>query len=93
MLPQLDWAILRGMAVLVMNPNTHIDPLNGELIPHNETMQEHALYVWKTYVLNSGFKQVHIIAFQAGGKCLMEIQEAYEDTFYSQVGKISIVDS
>ena len=53
----------------------------------------HALHVWSTYVMNAGFKQVHIIAHWSGGVCLRQIWEVYMDTFYQKIGKIAIIDS
>ena len=62
-------------------------------MPKSLSMTKHAIYVWKTYVLNSGFKKVNIIANGTGGKGLTKIQEVYHETFYSIVGKIAYTHS
>ena len=61
MLPQIEWARANNIGILVMNPNV------------GESMSSHALAVWKQYVRDSNFGQVHIIAHSAGGSCLREI--------------------
>jgi hypothetical protein len=48
-------------------------------------MCEHSCYVWDEYVKESGFEKVFIMAFAAGGDCLISIQKAFPDTFYEQV--------
>lgn len=99
MLPQLEWAQSKGYPVLVMNPNFNTDPETSAPIPKSETMGKHALNVWITYVLNSGFEKVHVIAHAKGGQCLKEIQQelskysSSKHKFYSQVGKIALTDS
>lgn len=56
MLPQVDWAInQKNFPVLIMNPNFNTDPKTKIPIPENESMEKHALHVWKNYVQNSGF--------------------------------------
>ena len=56
-------------------------------------MTEHACTVWEKYVLNSGFKDIKIIAHSAGGWCLSTIQKKFSDTFYDMVGQIALTDS
>ena len=74
MLPQLDWAVkLNDYAVLVMNPNQNKSEETGKRVPLNETMSNHATHIWKNYVLNSGFEEIFVIAFSAGGNCLTSI--------------------
>jgi hypothetical protein len=55
MLPFTDMAKRKEIAVLVMNPNYNRDPETGIPIPHSQTSVEHAIFVWKTFVVNSGF--------------------------------------
>ena len=59
--------------MLVMNPNLSHDPESGESIPYCEEMSDHALFVWEKYVVNSGFKNILLIAHSAGGGCEREI--------------------
>ena len=53
-------------------------------------MLDHAILVWKTFILGSAFRKVHVFAHQRGGECLTAIQEHFKDTFYKQVGKIAM---
>jgi len=71
MLPQLDWAQSNDFPVLIMNPNKEIDPEN-----------KHAREVWEKYILNSGFKTVHIITNDNGALSLLDIQKHFIDKFY-----------
>ena len=75
MLPQVDWAVnVKEYSVLVMNPNLSNDEKTGEQIPFCRNMQEHAVFVWEKYILDSGFENILVIAHSAGGGCLKSIQ-------------------
>ena len=76
-----------------MNPNFNRDQQTGETIYESSSMARHAVNVWRTYVMNSGFSKIHIIAHSAGGWCLESIQQVFGESFYNQVGKIAITDS
>lgn len=94
MFPQIEWAVFEKQhPVLVMNPNYNNDPLKGLPIPQSETMVSHALHVWKTYVVRSGFKKILVIAHSKGGSCLEAIMKENATTFYKQVKQIAITDS
>ena len=70
----MEWAIKeKGYKVLIMNPNYNYDPETDEEIPLNNTMKNHAVYVWEKYVQPSGFKSIMVIAHSAGGMCLKAI--------------------
>ena len=56
-------------------------------------MEEHACFVWKNYIMKSGFDKLFVIAHSAGGGCIMSIQEQYSKSFFSQVSKIAFTDS
>ena len=53
MIPQVKWANEKNIPVLIMNPNHSID--NDEPVPTCQNMGEHAIHVWRNYVLPSGF--------------------------------------
>ena len=93
MLPMIDLCKKKGIAVLVMNPNYNRDSETGTTIPLNETMTEHACFVWEKYVLKSGFQDISVVAHSDGGSCLQAIQIRFKDTFYQQVKKISYTDA
>ena len=56
-------------------------------------MQAHACFVWKTYVENSGFEKILLIAHSAGGACTSAIQKVFSETFYDQVKYLAFTDS
>jgi hypothetical protein len=93
MLPFIDLAKRKDIAVLVMNPNYNRDPETGITIPYSHSMVDHAMFVWENYVVNSGFEDICVVAHSAGGACLQAIQRRFEDTFYNQVKKIAYTDS
>jgi hypothetical protein len=82
MLPFIDKCRELGIAVLVMNPNYTRCPETGSVIPYAHTMSDHAVFVWKNYVLNSGFTEIYVVAHSAGGGCLASIQREFASTFY-----------
>ncbi len=53
MMPQVDWALRKKIPVIIMNPNENI--YDNEIIPFNESMESHAKFVWRNYILYSGF--------------------------------------
>ena len=73
MLPFIDLCRNLSIPVLVMNPNMSSDPETKETIPFSQSMDVHACYVWNTYVKNSGFDQISVVAHSAGGGCLTAI--------------------
>lgn len=77
--------------VLVMNPNLNM--VDGKKIPLNFSMDSHAYHAWDTYVENSGFESILIIAHSAGGGCLTTIQREFASTFYQKVKRIAYTDS
>ena len=93
MLPFLDVAKKQGIPVLVMNPNFNYNPETMKYIPYNRTMTDHARFVWKRYVKESGFDQINVVAHSAGGGCLKAIMNTFNDTFWKQVDKIAYTDS
>ena len=68
MIPQVYWALLKKILVIIMNPNENY--YKNEIIPLNESMESHAKFVWRNYILNSGFSKLLVIAHSAGGGCL-----------------------
>ena len=82
MLPFLRIAQKLGIPVLIMNPNFNRDPETKAIIPHSHTMQDHAEWVWRQYVVNSGFDKINIVAHSAGGGCLKAIMKKFSDTFW-----------
>ena len=52
-----------------MNPNhdRELDSKSDKVPDYTRGHGKHDIYVWKNYVLNSGFENINIIAHSAGG--------------------------
>ena len=70
-MPQVFWALIKKIPVIIMNPNEN--SYENERIPFNSSMESHAKFVWRNYILNSGFSKLLVIAHSAGGGCLQAI--------------------
>jgi hypothetical protein len=73
MLPFIEKAKANDTAVLIMNPNYNRDPETGVVCPYSQTMDDHAVNVWGSYVLKSHFTEVLVVAHSAGGGCVKAI--------------------
>lgn len=93
MLPFLTVCNRLQIPVLVMNPNLSRDPATGASIPGSQRMDQHAVFVWNSYVKDSGFNKISIVAHSAGGGCVSAIQSQFADSFYDQVSHIAYTDS
>ena len=60
--------------MIILNPNSQYSDDTGMLIPQNATPSDHANFVWKNYVINSGFESILLLAHSAGGECVKAIQ-------------------
>ena len=87
MLPQIFDADANGFDVIIMNPNYNRDPLTKvrnyfnifiqTTIPKCHSMEDHAKFVWKKYIMDSKHDELYIIAHSAGGSCLGAIQKQF----------------
>ncbi len=88
MLPQIEWATrVCNYPCLVMNPKETNKLINGQEVPIPicKSMDTHAAYVWRQYVMSSGFKKLLVIAHSAGGSCVGGIIGWFSDHFYATV--------
>ena len=79
MLPQVSWAAAKGYPVLVMNPNQ--SETDGVAVPHSSSMEEHCTHVWGNYIVNSGFKNLLVLAHSAGGFCVSTLMREFAESF------------
>ena len=82
---------MNSYPVIVFNPN--LNEVDGNVIPFNQSMGDHSLFVWKHYVEPSNFNSLLIIAHSAGGSCISAIQTGFANTFYKKVKQIAFTDS
>ncbi|XP_038221300.1 FAM172 family protein homolog CG10038 [Zerene cesonia] len=90
-IPYIHEAINRDFGILVMNPNdTH---RSGKKIPNSSTSEEHAQYVWKTYISNSKAKNIVVVAHSYGGLLTVMLSQKFKSEFESRVKAVAFTDS
>lgn len=91
MLPYVQIAIKEGYAVLIMNPNVRTDASTGLPVDEFNSMEKHALHVWKEVVmLYSPAKEIDIVAHSMGGYCTIRIIQQFG---FDNIRKIAFTDS
>jgi len=93
MIPYINWANNMGFSILIMNPNMRIDPDTGKSIKYCQSMDQHCLYVWKTFMKTCRAKNVYIVAHSAGGYCLTALLAQNTKEFIERVRKVALTDS
>jgi len=53
----------------------------------------HFRYVWKKYIMDSGFKRINIIALAEGGKLLFDQLQILQNKFFKIIGKMAFVNT
>ena len=86
-LPFLEVAQKENLSVVIMNPNLNRDPKTNVIsqytitiqtvIPYNNSMTQHATFVWEHYVDPTDFNEIYVVAHSAGGACLAQIQKDF----------------
>ncbi|XP_045500939.1 FAM172 family protein homolog CG10038 [Colias croceus] len=90
-IPYIQEAVNRDFGILVMNPNdTH---RAGKKIPNSSSSEEHATYVWKTYIADSKAKNVVIIAHSYGGLLTVMLSQKFKSDFENRVKAVAFTDS
>nr|CCA14465.1 RAC family serine/threonineprotein kinase putative [Albugo laibachii Nc14] len=75
MLPYLKTAIQSGYGIVIMNPNTNVAIVQGHRakILHSSSPEEHALHVWKQYVVPNAASEISIIALEEAGSLVKAV--------------------
>lgn len=90
-IPYIQMGIDRKFGLIVMNPN---DNLRGnEKIPQSSTSEEHACYVWKTYILESKAVNIVIVAHSYGGLLTVMLAHKFKRDFENRVKAVAMTDS
>ncbi len=77
-IPFLELAKRKRMAVIIFNPNERRDPRTGKEIKEFSTMESHCLWVWKNVVEKySKAKEIYFVSHSMGGYCTIEIIKEY----------------
>lgn len=88
----LEQAKAEGYEVIVLNPNINKYE-NGELIPGNESEQNHVRYVWDNFVRKAKAKHVFIVAHSYGGVTVVDLLATREEEVMDRVRCIAFTDS
>lgn len=84
-------AINKGYGVIVLNTNDNFTP-NGKKIPNSGTAEEHAQYVWETYISKTSADSILIVAHSYGGVVTLALAEKTKD-FKKRVKAVAFTDS
>lgn len=85
-------ALEKDYGVLVLNTNDN-STKDGNTIPHSSTPEEHALYVWKTYISKANATSVVIVAHSYGGVVTVSLADEVRKEFEERVKAIALTDS
>lgn len=90
-IPYIKKALAKDYGVMVLNTNENCLP-NGKKIKHSGTAEEHALYVWETYVSKTKAENIVIVAHSYGGVVTVTLANEMKD-FGNRVKAVAFTDS
>lgn len=91
-IPYIKSALAKDYGVLVLNTNDNCTS-EGKEIKHSNTAEEHASYVWKTYISNSKVQNIVIVAHSYGGVVTVSLADQMKSDFEKRVKAIAFTDS
>lgn len=91
-IPYIKKALAMDYGVLVLNTNENC-LANGKKIKHSSTAEEHALYVWDTYVSKTKAENIAIVAHSYGGVVTVTLATEMKKDFGKRVKAIAFTDS
>lgn len=91
-IPYIKKALLRDYGVMVLNTNDNCLP-NGKDIQHSSTAEEHAIYVWDTYVSKTEAENIAIVAHSYGGVVTVTLADGMNNDFVKRVKAVAFTDS
>lgn len=91
-IPYIRKAVSKGYGVIVLNTNDNYLP-SGKKIQHSGTAEEHASYVWDTYISQAKASSVVIVAHSYGGVVTLALADQFKDKFDEKVKAIAFTDS
>lgn len=75
-----------------MNTNDNFT-LNGKKIPTSGTAEEHAQYVWETYIKKTKTDSILIVAHSYGGVVTLALADVKTKDFEKRVKAVAFTDS
>ncbi|OWR51496.1 Syntaxin-18 [Danaus plexippus plexippus] len=90
-IPYIKKAQAKGYGILVLNSN---DNFRGDnKISHSSSAEEHANYVWKTYIKPTKAASILIVAHSYGGILTVLLADKEKKEFEKRVKAIALTDS
>ncbi|XP_063829869.1 FAM172 family protein homolog CG10038 [Ostrinia nubilalis] len=91
-IPYIERAIAKGYGVMILNTNDNYQA-DGKKIPHSSSAEEHAYYVWETYISKAKATSVVIVAHSYGGVVTVSLADQLKSEFEKRVKAIAFTDS
>ncbi|CAK1581303.1 unnamed protein product [Parnassius mnemosyne] len=90
-IPYIKKAKAHDYGIMILNPNDN--NRDEKKIPNSGTAEEHARYVWDTYVKNCKASSILIVAHSYGGIVTVTLADQVKDEFEQRVKAIALTDS
>ncbi|XP_045512408.1 FAM172 family protein homolog CG10038 isoform X2 [Pieris brassicae] len=90
-IPYIQMGIKRNFGILIMNPNENYK--RNKNIPQSNTSEEHAQYVWKTYISGTKAKNIVVVAHSYGGLLTVMLAQKFQNDFEKRVKAVAMTDS
>lgn len=91
-IPYVEQAIAKGYGVMILNTNDNYQA-DGKKIPHSSSAEEHARYVWETYISKAEASSIVIVAHSYGGVVTVTLADQMKKEFEQRVKAIAFTDS
>lgn len=91
--PFLDYANNNNFDVLIFNPNFNSDSKSRKKIRHNESHEDHGIYLWQTFIRKSQAHDIYIVAHSRGGATTTALMNTFWDEFKERVKAIAFTDA
>lgn len=91
-IPYIKKALAKDYGVMLLNTNENCYP-NGKDIYHSSSAEEHALYVWETYIAKTNAENIAIVAHSYGGVVTVTLANQKKTEFEDRVKAIAFTDS
>ncbi|XP_072937905.1 cotranscriptional regulator ARB2A [Epargyreus clarus] len=91
-IPYIKKALEKDYGVMVLNTNDNYQE-DGTKKPSTGTNEEHACYVWDTYISNTNASSIVIVAHSYGGVVTVALANEMKEDFEKRVKAIAFTDS
>ncbi|CAG9790772.1 unnamed protein product [Diatraea saccharalis] len=91
-IPYIRRAIAKDYGVMILNTNDNYE-VNGKKIKNSSNAEEHAHYVWETYVAKTKSSSIVIVAHSYGGVVTVTLADQLKTEFERRIKAIVFTDS